>query len=155
METITLTVNTTVDENDGGEGGTGLSLRDAISVAQQSPENNYIIELEGGSTHTLNVDSGDPGDNHLDLLGNVTIRATGDERAVIDAGGLANPDIVLHIYGDANVNLGNITITGGVAEGNDNTEGIPSGGGLSIIENSTLPIALLPTIQLMLISIVF
>ena len=105
METITLTVSTTVDESDGSEAGTGLSLRDAISITNQSPENNYIIELEGGSTHTLNVDSGDPGDNHLDIeQGNVTIRSTGSKRAVIDASGLANPDVVLHIFGDANVN---------------------------------------------------
>ena len=51
METITLTVNTTVDENDGGEAGTGLSLRDAISLANQSPENNHIIELQSGATY--------------------------------------------------------------------------------------------------------
>jgi|GEM_PF-6224939 len=44
METITLIVNTTTDENDGGEAGTGLSLRDAILITEQSPENNYIIE---------------------------------------------------------------------------------------------------------------
>ena len=139
METITLTVNTTVDENDGGEGGTGLSLRDAISITNQSPENNYIIELEGGSTHTLNVDSGDPGDNHLDIeQGNVTIRATGNERAIIDASGLENRDVVLHIFGDANVNLENLTITGGVAEGDDNTEGLQRGGGLLINGTSTV-----------------
>jgi len=141
METITLTVNTTIDENDGGEGGTGLSLRDAISITNQSPENNYIIELEGGSTHTLNLDSGDPGDNHLDIeQGNVTIRATGSERAIIDASGLENPDIVLHILGNANVSLENLTITGGVAEGNDSTEGIQRGGGLSIDQTSTVTV---------------
>ena len=139
METITLTVNTTVDENDGGEGGTGLSLRDAIVITQQSPENNYIIEIEGGSTYTLNVDSGDPSENHLNLLGNVTIRATGDERGIIDASGLADPDVVLHIYDDANVNLENLTITGGIAEGDDNTEGLRVGGGI-FIDDSTVTI---------------
>lgn len=141
METITLTVNTTVDENDGGKAGTGLSLRDAISIANQSPEQNHIIELQGGATYTLTVDSGDPVDNHLDLdTGNVTIKATGNERAIIDASSLANPDVVLQIYGDSNVNLENLTITGGVAKGDDDTEGIPSGGGLSIVENSTVTI---------------
>jgi len=140
METITLIVNTTTDENDGGEAGTGLSLRDAILITEQSPENNYIIELEGGSTYTLNVDSGDPGDNHLDLSGNVTIRATGDEPGIIDASGLANPDIVLHIYDDANVNLENLTITGGFAEGNDDIPGIREGGGLFINGSSTVTI---------------
>ena len=141
METIILTVNTTVDENDGGEGGTGLSLRDALLIAQQSPENNYIIEVEGGSTYTLNVDSGDPSENHLNLLGNITIRATGDERAVIDASGLENPDVVLHIYEDANVNLENLTLTGGIAEGDDGVEGLRVGGGIFIDETATVTIA--------------
>lgn len=98
------------------------------------------IELEGGSTHTLNVDSGDPGDNHLDVGGNVTIKAIGDERAVIDASGLSNPDIVLHIYDDANVNLENLTITGGIAEGDDDIEGFQSGGGIVITETSNVTI---------------
>ena len=141
METITLNVNTTVDENDGGEAGTGLSLRDAIAIANQTPENNYIIELQEGATYTLNVDSGDPGDNHLDIeQGNVTIRATGNERAIIDASGLENPDVVLHILGDANVNLENLTITGGVAEGDNDTEGLGEGGGIFISEASTVTI---------------
>ena len=141
METITLTVNTTVDENDGGEAGTGLSLREAIDIANQSPENNYVIELQGGATYTLTLDSGDPSDNHLDIeQGNVTIRSTGNERAIIDASGLENPDIVLHILGDANVSLKNLTFTGGVAEGNDEIEGLQSGGGLFISDRSTVTV---------------
>lgn len=60
METITLTVNTTVDENDGSEAGTGLSLRDAISIVNQSPEQNHIIELQGSATYTLNLDKRSP-----------------------------------------------------------------------------------------------
>ena len=140
METITLAVNTTIDENDGGEAGTGLSLREAIDIANQSPENNYVIELQGGATYTLSVDSGDPSDNHLDIeQGNVTIRATGNERAIIDASRLENPDVVLHIFGDANVNLENLTITGGVAEENS-IEGIGEGGGLFISDSSTVTI---------------
>lgn len=135
METITLTVNTTVDENDGGDSGTGLSLRDAIAITNETPENEYIIELEGGSTYTLDVNSEDPGDNHLDVSGNVTIKANGDE-AIIDASGLTEPDIVLHIYGEGNVNLENLTLTGGAAEG----EGLASGGGIYISESPTVKI---------------
>lgn len=43
MEIITLTVDSTLDEDDGGEAGAGLSLQDAIFIANQSHENNYII----------------------------------------------------------------------------------------------------------------
>ena len=136
METINLTFNTTVDKNDGGESGTGLSLREAINITNETPENEYIIELQGGSTYALNVNSDDPGDNHLDVTGNVTIRANGEERAVIDASGLAEPDIVLHVSGGGNVNLENLTLTGGAAEG----EGIASGGGIYINESSTVNI---------------
>ena len=141
METVTLTVNTTTDENNSAEEGEGLSLREAISIANQSPENNHIIELQGGAIYNLNVDSGDPNDNHLDIeTGNVTIMASGNERAIIDAGGLANPDIVLHIFGDANVSLENLTITGGVAEGNDEIGSIGEGGGLFIGDTSIVNI---------------
>ena len=141
METVILTVNTTVDENNNAEEGEGLSLREAIDIANQSPEQNYIIELQGGATYNLNVDSGDPDDNHLDIeTGNVTIRAIGDERAIVDASGLANPDVVLHILGDANVSLENLTITGGVAEGNDEIEGLQSGGGLFIGDTSIVTV---------------
>ena len=141
METITLAVNTTVDENNSAEEGEGLSLREAIDIANQSPENNYIIELQGGATYTLTVDSGDESDNHLDIeTGNVTIRATGEERAIIDASSLENPDMVLHIFGDANVNLENLTITGGVAEGNDSIGVIGEGGGLFIGDTSRVTI---------------
>ena len=130
METINLAVNTTVDENDGSTSGTGLSLRDAvITVGQSSPDNQYIIELQGGSTYTLDLNGNDLSGGDLDLFNNVTIRAAGNEPAIIDASGLTQRDRVLEIYGNSNVNLENLVVTGGLAE---------FGGGIATATNTTV-----------------
>jgi len=47
---ITLIVNTTIDENDGSATiGSGLSLRDAVTIANKSPNTPYIIKLKSGT----------------------------------------------------------------------------------------------------------
>jgi len=52
---IVLMVNTTTDENDGSATiGEGLSLRDAISIANQNPNTPYIIKLKSGANYLLN-----------------------------------------------------------------------------------------------------
>ena len=116
METITLTVNTTVDENDGSNSGTGLSLRDAVIIVWQSPpENQYIIELQGESTYSLNLNGNDINGGDLDLFNNLTIRGVGNEPAIIDGSGLTQSDRVLEIWQNANVTLENLRISGGAA----------------------------------------
>ena len=115
--TRTLRVNTTDDENDGhGAIGTGLSLRDAIRIANANPANNYVIELEEGQTYTLTLDGSNEnaaltGDLDITAGANVTIRAIGSEKATIDGNFL---DRVFHVLDDATLTLENVTITGGL-----------------------------------------
>lgn len=110
MEETILSVTTTVDEFDSGaDEGTGLSLREAVAIANNTAEDE-IIELEANGTYELS--SGE-----LDIAstgGNLTIRGLG-EGATIDANENSR---VLHVNGDDNdseaiLSLGNITVTGG------------------------------------------
>lgn len=50
-----IIVTTTVDENDGPSAGTGLSLREAIDLANQTPLTEDIIILTSGETYTLSI----------------------------------------------------------------------------------------------------
>ena len=56
---IILTVNTTADQND-GSATNGLSLRDAILIANANTTNDYIIELQGGQTYFLTQGNSSP-----------------------------------------------------------------------------------------------
>ncbi|MDD1429939.1 hypothetical protein MEO42_02175 [Dolichospermum sp. ST_sed6] len=124
---ITLTVNTTTDQND-GSATNGLSLRDAILIANADTTNDYIINLTGGTTYKLTAFSlTDTKGGDLDVLGNVTIQSTGTEPATIDASGLTNPDRVFQVSNY--LNLGNIVVTGGSTSG--------AGGGIHIGQNAT------------------
>ena len=104
-----LRVTTTVDEFDrGASEGTGLSLREAIAIANQSASDE-IIELESGQVYQIGTE--------LDIAstgGMLTIR-TLDGTATIDGNETSR---VLHVNSDGNGNganlaLGNLTITGG------------------------------------------
>ena len=124
---ITLTVNTTADQNDGTATG-GLSLRDAILIANSDIANQYIINLTGGTTYSLTAFSlTDTKGGDLDILGNVTIQSTGTQPATIDASGLTNADRVFEVFNY--LNLSNIVVKGGLKNEN--------GGGIYIRSNAT------------------
>ena len=124
---ITLTVNTTVDQND-GSATNGLSLRDAILIANADTTNDYIINLTGGTTYSLTAFSLiDTKGGDLDILGNVTIQSTGTQPATIDASGLTSADRVFEVFNY--LNLSNIVVKGGLT-----TE---DGGGIYIRSNAT------------------
>ncbi|MDB9412819.1 Calx-beta domain-containing protein, partial [Microcystis aeruginosa CS-567/02] len=82
---ITLIVNTTIDENDGSATiGTGLSLRDAVTIANQSPNTPYIIKLQSGTTYALTyVNDTTTGDRSLSTNGTITIETDGTALASI------------------------------------------------------------------------
>ncbi|AFZ47737.1 Cupin 2 conserved barrel domain protein [Cyanobacterium stanieri PCC 7202] len=116
-ETITLRVDTTEDQND-GSAENGLSLRDAIIIANRNPVDNFIIELQGGQTYLLEIDLRDENEalaGDLDILagGRVEIVGIGDQKAVIDASGLEQGDRVFEIFPGAQVRFDNLKITGG------------------------------------------
>ncbi|MTJ37239.1 Calx-beta domain-containing protein, partial [Dolichospermum sp. UHCC 0260] len=124
---ITLTVNTTADQND-GTATNGLSLRDAILIANADTTNDYIINLTGGTTYSLTAFSLiDTKGGDLDILGKVTIQSTGTQPATIDASGLTNADRVFEVFNY--LNLSNIVVKGGAT-----TE---DGGGIYIRSNAT------------------
>jgi Ca2+-binding RTX toxin-like protein len=124
---IVLTVTTTADQNDGSATG-GLSLRDAILIANANTTNDYIINLTGGTTYSLTAFSlTDTKGGDLDILGNVTIQSTGTQPATIDASGLTSADRVFEVFNY--LNLSNIVVKGGLT-----TE---DGGGIYIRSNAT------------------
>ncbi|MDJ0843582.1 MAG: Calx-beta domain-containing protein, partial [Crocosphaera sp.] len=84
-EPIILIVDTTVDENDGSADiGEGLSLRDAVSIANESPNTPHIIKLESGVTYELTyISNQETGDRSLNTAGNITIESDGNDYATI------------------------------------------------------------------------
>ncbi|MFN6273270.1 MAG: Calx-beta domain-containing protein [Microcystis sp.] len=82
---ITLIVNTTIDENDGSATiGSGLSLRDAVAIANKSPNTPYIIKLQSGTTYALTyVNNTTTGDRSLKTNGTITIETDGTALASI------------------------------------------------------------------------
>jgi hypothetical protein len=117
---IVLTVTTTADQNDGSATG-GLSLRDAILIANADTINDYIIELQGGQTYSLIYTTTDSSSGSLNIKRNVTIRAVGNEAAIIDGSKLtytspysifAFGNDVFRVRAQGNLTLDNITITG-------------------------------------------
>lgn len=106
---------TTADQNDGTATG-GLSLRDAVLTANADLDNEYTIQLQGGSTCNLTLqgseeDAGRTGD--LDIAGNLAIEAVGSGRATINASGLG--DRVLDLGSEATLRLERAIVTGGKA----------------------------------------
>ena len=153
MEDIpVLRVNTLVDENDGSaEEGTGLSLRDAVLIAN-STSGDEIIELESDAVYELSieavetdlflnpVDSASVGD--LDISGRggtLTIRGLG-EGATINANQI---DRVIEVHDNVrddatNLILDNITVTNGrPITGNVFFSLARNGGGIHINSRAT------------------
>ena len=136
-----LKVNTTTDENDGSaEAGSGLSLRDAVIIANSTPEDE-IIELEAG-TYELTIEGEEAFDDaeatatgDLDIArdsGKLTIRGLGDG-VIINANEI---DRVFHVRGlgeeGAELTLENLSVTGGAATDEDG-----NGGGILINSGAT------------------
>lgn len=125
-----LRVTTTLDQNNGITTD-GLSLREAILIANANPNTTYEIQLTGGGTYFLTAngireDNGRTGDLDIQPRANiVTIRSVGDAKAIINASNLLNSDRVFHVEG--RLSLQNLVITGGNAPEDDD-----DGGGLRV-----------------------
>ena len=126
-ETI-LRVNTTVDELDSGANeGTGLSLREAVAIANNTSEDE-IIELQSEQVYEIGAE--------LDIAstgGTLTIRGVG---ATINANGNSR---VLHVNSDdnsvANLILENTIVTGGLTA--PSGFGDSNGGGILVDPRAT------------------
>jgi Ca2+-binding RTX toxin-like protein len=127
---ITLIVNTTSDEADGTNSGTGLSLRDAIITANNDTTHDYIIQLQGGQTYSLSIKNTAPvhegGDEQaalrgdLDILGGgrITIKSVGTQKAIVDATNLKTNfasgfgDSAFDLKDNGHLILDGVTVTG-------------------------------------------
>jgi hypothetical protein len=119
QSTITLTVTTRFDENDGTSSGAGLSLRDAIIIANNDINNDYIINLASGETYFLTQglageDNGLAGDLDIKNGANITIRTNGSSPATINASTILNGgDRVFHVMSGGALTLNMVVVTGG------------------------------------------
>ncbi|WP_199326055.1 beta strand repeat-containing protein [Nostoc parmelioides] len=135
MAPTILTVNTTADQND-GSAANGLSLRDAILIANANPTTEYEIQLTGGVTYNLtsngiNEDNALTGDLDIKSRSNVLyIVSVGEQKATINASGLLNSDRVFHVLNGGALSLQNVVVTGGKIS-ND-------GGGIRVDSNGYL-----------------
>ncbi|MEH2065739.1 MAG: calcium-binding protein [Nostoc sp.] len=138
MAPTILTVNTTADQND-GSAANGLSLRDAIIIANANPNTGYEIDLTGGATYNLtsngiDEDNALTGDLDIKTRNNVLyIVAVGGQKATIDASGLINSDRVFDVLTGGALALQNVVVTGG----NISTHG----GGIRVDYNSFLDLS--------------
>ncbi|UTW54670.1 S-layer family protein [Kordiimonas sp. SCSIO 12610] len=139
----TFTVTTLADENDAGAtaaapGGTGLSLREALALANANPDEDTIEFAPGllGGTITL-------GGTQLTITTSVTIDGDidGDGSAdiTIDADGLSR---VFQVQGGGSSELFALVITGGDPGNGGNMDGggvrVQGAGTELLIDNSTL-----------------
>jgi Ca2+-binding RTX toxin-like protein len=130
-----LTVTTTADQNNGVTTD-GLSLREAILIANANPNTDYEIQVTGGLTYNLtangiNENAGKTGDLDIASRNNVLyIVSVGAQKATINASTLLNSDRVFHILGGGAVGLENVIVTGGLSNSN--------GGGILVEEAGIL-----------------
>ncbi|MEB3175603.1 MAG: choice-of-anchor Q domain-containing protein [Cyanobacteriota bacterium] len=121
ISSTTLVVTTTLDQNNGNLSD-GLSLREAILIANANPDTAYTIQLQGGLTYNLTLngtreDKSQKGD--LDLLPRnqpVCIEAFGAGQATINGATLTERDRVLDVKG-AHLIIDGVVITGGYSSG--------------------------------------
>jgi hypothetical protein len=160
---ITLIVNTTIDENDGSATiGSGLSLRDAVAIANNSPNTPYIIKLQSGTTYALTyVNNTTTGDRSLKTNGTITIETDGTALASIVnnaspiSGQNDNNSIIYNssklgvtlnnlyisnkagrgIYNGGTLTLTNSTITGNTVNNDDGGGGIANFGTVTLTNN--------------------
>jgi len=126
-------VTTTADQTD-GSAANGLSLREAILLANATPDQEVTIQLTGGSSYFLTAsgpdeDLGRLGD--LDITARtkvLVIEATGATKATISASRLLTADRVLDFSGGSRVALANTTISGGLTRDDGGGIRIAAGG---------------------------
>jgi hypothetical protein len=138
----TINVTTLIDENDGGSGGTGLSLREAILQANSNGEADTIILPSGFFTLSLPgqfEDAAATGD--LDILadgGNaLTIIGDGQGSTTIDGNGI---DRVFDVLDNASLTVSELTVTGGQTP-SSGSSAERSGGGFFVRSGANLSVS--------------
>jgi len=131
-ESNVIVVTTANDENDGKDNGQGLSLREAVEIADRNQGADLILFEENLSGSTIELSLGE-----LKIEDSVTIKNTTGENITIDANGNSR---VINIHdGDANnkidVTLEGLTIARGKATPDDRDG---TGGGILNQESLTI-----------------
>ena len=132
----TITVTTTADVIDGGDGLT--SLREAIIQANTNAGDDEIV-LEAG-TYTLSIagtgeDAAATGDLDItDTTGSTTITGAGEDLTTIDADRI---DRVLHVL-NGDLSISDITVAGGYINANGDGGGIYVDYGNLVVNSSTI-----------------
>jgi len=138
-EPVILIVTTVLDERDGSAAlGSGLSLRDAILIANRNPATDYQIRLPGALVYNLrssgfHEDNGMRGD--LDIkarTGSLAVVATGDARAIINASNLSIGDRIFHVLENGKLYLQNLILSGGNTSSNGGAIRVDRGGELLV-----------------------
>jgi hypothetical protein len=153
-EKVFLTVTTFDDQND-GNASNGLSLRDAVLIAQRDPSKEYVINLPEG-THNLTIEGNEDfrfqeqsttnlgqfdnivartGD--IDIETRITIVGANPNNTIIDASGLG--DRIFDVRENGFLTLQNVTVQNGITLGTFTEENIEpldidsfAGGGIRI-----------------------
>lgn len=130
---VFLNVNTLEDQNDGSQID-GLSLRDAIIIANSDLRKKYTINVPTG-TYNLTLTA----DGSLDIASNITIIGASAGNTLITAGFLG--DRIFTVARNGSLNLANITLQNasvgaenGIIDEEGNTGNIPIDGGAMKIE---------------------
>ncbi|MBR8832096.1 MAG: hypothetical protein N5P05_004446 (plasmid) [Chroococcopsis gigantea SAG 12.99] len=125
---ITLTVNTVTDQNDGSNVN-GLSLRDALFIANQNRNNQYVILLQDNARYQLTITGNNDVSGSIKIpdYGNFTIKSQGTRPATIDATAITDRVFT----NEGSLTLDNIILTGGYTRSY-------SGGGGGILNSGQL-----------------
>ena len=112
---VQITVTTLVDENDGGAGGTGISLREAIALANSGDTitfdpslNGQTIALTSGQQLTINTSLTIDGDLNDDGTPDITVSGDANQNDVSDAGDVRVFDLTA-----GRIRIDGLTITEG------------------------------------------
>src|SRR3954452_14464709 len=110
------------------------TLRAAIQEADEAPGADTIVLPPGGyhltgapSPEAGSVGEREAGNGDLDITEDLTVRGAGADRTTVDGAGL---DRVFEIAGQTTAVIGDMTITGGDANGGDTSQEIGLGGGI-------------------------
>lgn len=112
----TFNVTTTIDESDGGGGGNGWSLRDAILAANSTSGADTINVPAGTYNLTLSGTDDTAAAGDLDILDDTTIVGAGVGVTIINAGGTSGiNDRVFDVQGGS-LDITGVTVQGGRAD---------------------------------------
>ena len=113
-------VTTLADENDGGAGGSGVSLREAVALAEPDGNVYFFPTLFLGGPQTLTLTLGD-----IIISQPVTITGPGASTLTISGG---NTQRIFQVI-DGGMSISDVTLANGRAKGGNGGNGAGGGGG--------------------------